>query len=271
MAYSIAWDETSPDGSTTPANQIDTELQNIKVSVRERLEDVFPDWDNDAVDPKQPTGLLASGATGEKPAAPTFDGQRFYDETLEIEYVGTDVGGTPTWVIVGNTSEAIANIPTGAVQEGARFWATDEGIEYIYLSGAWAVKSLPRVRVYLTGVEATTDAVLKVIPWDAAAVETPTTWWDVGSPTQLVIPLDGWYIITLNTVLDGGGGFSHYVVIKEGSNVIACGGASDGIYNGCTAHIELTASDVITAELYQDSGTSRNITTASYLSASKIG
>lgn len=52
MAYSIPWDEADPPGATTPADTIDTELQELKVSIRERIEDVIPDWSNDAVDPK---------------------------------------------------------------------------------------------------------------------------------------------------------------------------------------------------------------------------
>jgi hypothetical protein len=52
MAYTIPWDEASPDGAITPAADIDVELQNLKTSIRERIEDVIPDWANDGVDPK---------------------------------------------------------------------------------------------------------------------------------------------------------------------------------------------------------------------------
>lgn len=52
MAYSIAWNEAAPIGGSTSASTIDTELQNLKISVRERLEDAFPTWSTDGTDPK---------------------------------------------------------------------------------------------------------------------------------------------------------------------------------------------------------------------------
>lgn len=51
MAYNISWDESQPDGSEN-ANTIDTEIQELKESIRERMEDLFPDWSDDGVDPK---------------------------------------------------------------------------------------------------------------------------------------------------------------------------------------------------------------------------
>ena len=52
MVYSIAWNEASPAGGSTNANTLDTELQNLKISIRERMEDMFPDWSTDGTDPK---------------------------------------------------------------------------------------------------------------------------------------------------------------------------------------------------------------------------
>ncbi len=52
MAYSIPWDEAGPSGATTPADTIDTELQNLKISIRERIESIICDWSDDSVDPK---------------------------------------------------------------------------------------------------------------------------------------------------------------------------------------------------------------------------
>jgi len=51
-AYSIAWNEATPAGASTNANTIDTEIQDLKKSLRERLEDMFPDWSDDSTDPK---------------------------------------------------------------------------------------------------------------------------------------------------------------------------------------------------------------------------
>ena len=54
MAYGVAWDEAAPIGATTPAADIDVELQNLKISLRERLDNLVGsgNWANDAVDPK---------------------------------------------------------------------------------------------------------------------------------------------------------------------------------------------------------------------------
>jgi len=49
---SVPWDEASPSGATTPADTLDTELQNLKISIRERLEDLIPGWSDDAICPK---------------------------------------------------------------------------------------------------------------------------------------------------------------------------------------------------------------------------
>lgn len=51
MAYNIPWNESSPPGSAD-ADTLETEIQNLKESIRERIEDVVSDWANDAVDPK---------------------------------------------------------------------------------------------------------------------------------------------------------------------------------------------------------------------------
>ena len=55
MAYTVAWNEASPAGSSTNANTIDTEFQNLKVSIRERMNDILHstgDWGTDGEQPK---------------------------------------------------------------------------------------------------------------------------------------------------------------------------------------------------------------------------
>lgn len=51
MPYTNTWDESSPDGSEN-ANTIDTEFQQLKLDIRERMNDLVDDWAND--DPQQP-------------------------------------------------------------------------------------------------------------------------------------------------------------------------------------------------------------------------
>jgi hypothetical protein len=54
MVYNIAWDETQPDGSEA-ANTLDTELQELKESIRERMNNILDSttaWETDGDDPK---------------------------------------------------------------------------------------------------------------------------------------------------------------------------------------------------------------------------
>lgn len=52
MVYNISWDESQPDGSEN-ANTIDTEIQELKESIRERMNDILSNaWETDGDDPK---------------------------------------------------------------------------------------------------------------------------------------------------------------------------------------------------------------------------
>lgn len=53
MAYVKPWNESLPDGSESAAT-IDTIIADLKTAIRERLEDFFPDWTDEGVDPKRP-------------------------------------------------------------------------------------------------------------------------------------------------------------------------------------------------------------------------
>jgi hypothetical protein len=109
MAFTIPWDENEPDGSEQ-ASTLDTELQNLKVSVRERLEDLIPDWANDAEDPK----TLAQTAIAHSPrcvierrADLTISDNSQTDVTWDTEAV--DVGGmfdigSPTQITIPASS-----------------------------------------------------------------------------------------------------------------------------------------------------------------------
>ena len=54
MAYSETWDNSAPDGSVVLANTLDTEIQDLKKAITERMNDLVGagNWENDAVDPK---------------------------------------------------------------------------------------------------------------------------------------------------------------------------------------------------------------------------
>ncbi len=74
MAYTIPWDESDPDGSITAASDIDAEFQQLKTALRERLEQVIPDFGDDMVDPKViPAGsILLSHIHAESAGGATF-------------------------------------------------------------------------------------------------------------------------------------------------------------------------------------------------------
>lgn len=63
MPYTRAWDETAPAGNTTPANTLDTVLQNLKVDLRERLNVVFQDFSLDPVTIKSPLTINVANVT----------------------------------------------------------------------------------------------------------------------------------------------------------------------------------------------------------------
>ncbi len=53
MAYSIVWNESSPVGASVSAADIDAEIQNFKISIRERMNNILLNtWETDANDPK---------------------------------------------------------------------------------------------------------------------------------------------------------------------------------------------------------------------------
>ena len=61
MAYAIAWNEAAPVGASVNASTIDTEFQNFKKSVRERMNDILSNlWETDGNNPKllDPTALV---------------------------------------------------------------------------------------------------------------------------------------------------------------------------------------------------------------------
>ena len=64
MVYSVAWNEASPAGASTNANTLDTELQNLKISIRERMDNILHasgDWGTDGEEPKLLDVLALAG------------------------------------------------------------------------------------------------------------------------------------------------------------------------------------------------------------------
>lgn len=82
MAYVFPWDETYPAGSSDAAT-LDTIIQNVLKTLRERLEDPFPDWTDDAVDPKRI--VVHSGLLDDRPAEADANAGEIYIATDTIQ------------------------------------------------------------------------------------------------------------------------------------------------------------------------------------------
>lgn len=121
MAYSKAWNESLPDGSEN-ANTLETIIQDFKIAMRERLEDLIDNWTNDATDPKTfnaskvlaaiATGKLATLAATERAILTRTTGFDIGTGSLtavqwEVEFFDNatmlDVGGNPTRITIPAT------------------------------------------------------------------------------------------------------------------------------------------------------------------------
>lgn len=101
MAYTKAWNESAPLG-TADAGTLDTIIQDVKVSLRERLEQVIPNFGTDATDPKillEGSARILVDTTSNMPANPDFEGQCFWSSDDEELYVG--VGSSWVQIPIG--------------------------------------------------------------------------------------------------------------------------------------------------------------------------
>lgn len=104
MAYTNNWDETDPDGAVVAASDIDREIRQVKVDVRERLEQVIPGFGDDSVDPKvmgEGTARLTVDTSGNRPSTPSLEGEAFFESDNDNLYVAEpDGSGGLQWAIV---------------------------------------------------------------------------------------------------------------------------------------------------------------------------
>jgi hypothetical protein len=114
MAYTNAWDEAAPAGSAD-ADTLDTIIQAKMKDMRERLEDAFPDWSDDAVDPKKV--VVNSGTLANRPAvADSNTGEGYFaTDTGDMYFFdGTDWIGGATADAIGMTAVNTYNDALGA-------------------------------------------------------------------------------------------------------------------------------------------------------------
>jgi hypothetical protein len=101
-AYLIAWNETHPVGSAVAANTLDTELQNLKKSVRQRMDDILSnDWADDSHQPKtlDPTSMAAGAIANATLAIGSLTGTPICARvwTSVSVTLATGVGRTVAW------------------------------------------------------------------------------------------------------------------------------------------------------------------------------
>ena len=190
MAYAIAWNESNPVGASTAMSDVDAEIQNLKKSVRERMNDVLSNaWETDASNPK----------------------------TLDSE----------------------------AIVKGGR------------------------VKVRRNAVQSIANATPTDISWEAEIFDVGSMW-AVGSPTDIVIPSDGDYLIiaTVLFVANATGQRSIGIFTTPATETasVRFDAAAGGDTELCvSAIISLNSTNVVVAKVLQSSGGALNISpTATY-------
>jgi hypothetical protein len=169
MVYSIAWDETQPDGSEN-ANTIDTELQELKESIRERMNNILDSttaWETDGDDPKLldgaafPAGDITYAARASERAYVSLNANEVIttstDTPIPWDVEDVDVGdlvnldgpgAQPTRITIVNTGFylVIGNIGWDAQVTGYRNAS-------IYINGGASVPSTSIVPTIPTSVD----------------------------------------------------------------------------------------------------------------------
>lgn len=98
--YIFPWDEATPDGALTPANQIDDLIIALKKAIRERLNDVVFDFGVDTAEPK--VLKVQTGLATERPATAKGLGHPFVASDTKVLSIGLANG---TWVDIAGAGE----------------------------------------------------------------------------------------------------------------------------------------------------------------------
>ncbi len=153
MVYSIAWNEANPIGASVNASTLDTELQNLKKSVRERMNNILSNaWETDANDPKtlDPAALIMDKCVLSLAAVFSVPNNALTAITWDTEVKDTNsmfAGGSPTIVTIQTTGFylAILNVTFAANATGQRRVA-------MVLSGTAGVAPLEQTDASAAGI-----------------------------------------------------------------------------------------------------------------------
>lgn len=159
MVYSNSWDEAAPPG-TDLANTLDTIIQNKMIDIRQRIEQVIPDWADDAVDPKR--AVIYSGTVANRPdTADANAGEFFYATDEQILYL---FDGT-AWITITDLITAPASGPVH------RHFQYDDS----QAVGSKQIGSQTVGRI-VTGVFTGTTDVSGIVSIDAGEIDSVTSW-----------------------------------------------------------------------------------------------
>jgi len=158
MAYSAAWNEAAPVGSTTQASDIDTVFQNLKRDLRERLNALVVDWTTDPVVPKQRLGVSVYHSVGQNHSATPlafdserFDSSGFHDTVTNNSRLTVPTGLGGTYMINSGTLMASTNTTTpylwnlrknGATLLRNTQWIVTSGTSNAIMVGFTAIEQL---------------------------------------------------------------------------------------------------------------------------------
>ena len=160
MVYSIAWDVASPVGGTTPAADLDTELQNLKISIRERMNDLVGagNWEADGVDPKTlagaPTVVRGVGVISDPIVSTKVLGWTIIEDLDGIYNAGTnnfEIQSTGVYLVA---MSCFVQVPGGGVTVG---FDVRKNESFVLDNGQWQLGDSGLVSGNLTVATTLTD------------------------------------------------------------------------------------------------------------------
>lgn len=159
-------------------------------------------------------------------------------------------------------------ITGGALYNGLLIYNTTDGTVEIFNGSAWVVL-LRLIRPMLKvvgGGQSCANSTFTTLTWTSAEIETVEMW---SSGTNIVIPVDGIYRVSATAgFTDAGGGRIALRLRRNGSNqpggaLMPSGGVQESAPSASTL-ISFTAGDVLTVQVFQDSGGARTTSMNDY-------
>jgi hypothetical protein len=127
------------------------------------------------------------------------------------------------------------------------------------------IATLPSARVYSSSAFSVPNSTLTAISFTTARFRSPTSMWDVSTPTQLIAPQSGLYLITgsVHWASSSSGTYRHVGIMFNGTNRVAGQSRSPSTsasrWLSTSALWHMSAGEYVELVVQQDSGTAQNI------------